>query len=422
MKVTTQLFVFTFFCLNAINVFSQTVLSPGDIAIILGQSDNPNKFAFYTKVDLDAGTEIYFTDCGADGSGFRAPVCMEGAVKYTAPAGGISKGTILIYESGAGSLNFSNYTDSRIFGGFLLSVNGDQIIAFQDANTGDGTPPGQDPTFLFALNLASTDFLGNKSSENQTGLPSGLSTSGTITALGVGRGLIEEWDNAVYDGDYDFGSYDAAYESMTDINNWLQLDATMGTFENAVNDIPGSIILPIELFSFQGKAYDQYIELTWQTAMELNNDYMAIERSIDGRTFEEIGRQTGMGNTFEMQEYRFSDKNPLKGTNYYRLRQVDYDGTTTYHKVIAVLFGGEGEKPRLYPTTANNWVSLSLKEPLSTSTELLIQNANGQIVARQLLQAGEQQWDLSIQRLDAGQYFVQLKLEERVITERFFKL
>ena len=71
---------------------AQTTLSPGDIAIILGQSDNPEKFAFYTKVDLDAGTEIYFTDCGADAAGFKTPTCNEGAFKYTAPAGGISAG------------------------------------------------------------------------------------------------------------------------------------------------------------------------------------------------------------------------------------------------------------------------------------------------------------------------------------------
>ena len=423
MKLHTLFLMNTLFIFLNISLNAQTTLSPGDVAIILGQSDNPNKFAFYTKVDLDAGTVIYFTDCGADASGFNAPACTEGAVKYTAPAGGISAGTIILYEAGAGTPNFTTYTDSRITSGFSLSVNGDQIIAFQDANTGDGTPPGQDPNFLFALNLASTAFNGAKNSEFQTGLPSGLSESGTITALGVGKGMFptDEWNNAVYNGSFEFGSYNAAYDSLTNIDNWLQADFTAGPFDNAVNDIPANIILPIELFSFQGKAYKHHIELFWQTAMELNNDYMAIERSLDGRIYEEIGRQVGAGNTYEMQEYRFKDMYPVSGTNYYRLRQVDYDGTSTYHKVIAVPFGDKTEGVSLYPTTSSEWVYLRLKDPLSAPTVLQIQNANGQVIARQQLQAGQQQWDIPVQGLAAGTYFIRLQLAEGVITERFFK-
>lgn len=424
MKVTTPILTNALFCLISFSSFAQTTLSPGDIAIILGQSDNPNKFAFYTKVALDAGTEIYFTDCGADASGFNSPICMEGALKYTAPAGGISAGTIILYESGAGTPNFSTYTDSRITSGFSLSTSGDQIIAFQDANTADGTPPGQDPNFLFALNLASTAFNGAKGSEIQTGLPNGLSETGTITALGVGKGMFpnDNWENAVYNGSFGFGSYDAAYDSLTNIDNWLQVDATFGPFDNAVDDIPSAIILPIELFSFQGRAHKQHIELVWQTAMELNNDYMVIERSIDGRNFEEIGRQNGVGTSFEIQEYRFIDPRPFAGTNYYRLRQVDYDGSSSYHKVIAVEFDTADKVTELYPTVATDWITLSLKTPLAVNTTLQIQNGTGQIVAQQQLEPGEQQWNIPIQSLDAGQYFVQLLLADRVISKRFFKM
>lgn len=423
MKWTTLL-ICALLCLSGFNGNTQTVLAPGDLVIILGQSDNPNKFAFYTKVDLDAGTEIYFTDCGADASGFNSP-CMEGAVKYTAPAGGISAGSIIMYESGAGTPNFSTYTDSRINFGFSLSIDGDQIIAFQDSNPGVAPDPGEEPTFLFALNLNSTAFNGNKASPNQTGLPSGLSTTGTITALGAGKSSMPptEWDNAVYNDTYDHGSYEAAFTAFTDIDNWLQSDiSTIGSpFDMAVNNIPSEIFLPIELFHFGAKAHAHYIELNWQTALEINNDYMAIERSADGRSFTEIGKVAGAGTVYEMQEYAFMDEKPLLGTNYYRLRQVDFDGANTYHRVVAVPFGKPNKEVSLYPSLASNVVTLAINEPLQKGTWLQIQNTQGQTIARRTLEAGGQQWEIPVRHFNPGQYIIQLQLADKVITERFIK-
>lgn len=412
-------------CQTGFYGYTQTTLAPGDIAIIMGKADNPDKFAFFTKVSLDAGTVIYFTDCGADAAGFNSPVCLEGAVKYTAPAGGIAAGSIIIYEGVGGGTNFVNYTDSRITFGFSLDVNGDQIIAFQDSNPGAGLDPGQEPTFLFALNLASTEFTGNKGSALQTGLPNGLSTTGTITALGVGMGMLpsDEWDNAVYNGSYNYSDFDAAYMAFTDTSNWLRTDIDIvgGPLEMAINNIPAVIILPIELIDFYAKPYDNYIALNWQTALELNNHYMAVERSSDGRTFAEIGRVGGAGTVYEMQTYTFADERPMHGINYYRLRQVDYDGTSTYHKVIAVPFGKQRESANIYPSLARDRIALTLNDPLTTDTQLEIQNIKGQIVARQVLKAGEQQWDFAIQNLEAGQYIVRFRLSDEIVVKRFFK-
>ncbi|MCB0557000.1 MAG: hypothetical protein KDD02_25860, partial [Phaeodactylibacter sp.] len=82
-------------------------------------------------------------------------------------------------------------------------------------------------------------------------------------------------------------------------------------------------VLPIHLLSFTGKAQASTIELQWATATEQNNDYMAVERSADGKVFDEIGRVPGHGTTLEPQSYTLTDRRPLPGINYYRLRQVD---------------------------------------------------------------------------------------------------
>ncbi len=142
---------------------------------------------------------------------------------------------------------------------------------------------------------------------------------------------------------------------------------------------------PIVLTSFKGYADRDGVLLEWTTAAELHNDYMAVERSTDGQAFVELGRVAGAGTTTEEQTYSFRDAHPAVGTNYYRLRQVDFDGTATYHKIIAVDY--EYEKPaeplifstaqgRLRivwdrpPATAWNWQLFDLSGRLRASGQL----------------------------------------------------
>lgn len=84
--------------------------------------------------------------------------------------------------------------------------------------------------------------------------------------------------------------------------------------------------LPIELISFDAKVEGEKVLLSWSTAAEINNDYFTLERSADGRSFEDIGKLRGSGNTTTRRDYSFIDESPLNGESYYRLRQTDYDG------------------------------------------------------------------------------------------------
>ena len=85
--------------------------------------------------------------------------------------------------------------------------------------------------------------------------------------------------------------------------------------------------LPVELISFNGVAENNEVRLTWETASELNNDFFDVERSQNGLNFEKIGTVKGNGNSNILNQYTFLDKDPYVGFNYYRLKQVDYDGT-----------------------------------------------------------------------------------------------
>ncbi|MEM9338924.1 MAG: T9SS type A sorting domain-containing protein [Bacteroidota bacterium] len=95
--------------------------------------------------------------------------------------------------------------------------------------------------------------------------------------------------------------------------------------------------LPVELLTFEGKAEENRVSLYWATASEVNNNFFEVQRSRDGETFETIGTVEGSGTTNEIKEYRLMDRNPGQGDNYYRLKQVDFDGKFEYHETIRVV-------------------------------------------------------------------------------------
>lgn len=237
------------------NTFSQTTLSAGDLAVFLVQTRGVDDFAFVTFVDILPGTVIYFTDCGADVAGFNTP-CTEGAFSFTVPSEGLNAGDIVRYSDDTNL--FSIYTDSRITGtSFLLSTLGDQLIAFQDANSPQGSNnAGNNPRFIFVNNVESTVFSGDKSDSNETGLPSGLSDSATprnALGLGNGPGPGDEFDTAIYNRTYDFssGGIEAAKLAFSDLSNYYQTNAEDAQYTTALNAIPSKLILDNSLSSNQ---------------------------------------------------------------------------------------------------------------------------------------------------------------------------
>ncbi len=95
-------------------------------------------------------------------------------------------------------------------------------------------------------------------------------------------------------------------------------------------------ILPVKLIAFNAVLDNKEVNCTWETASEINNNYFTIERSIDGSSFESIGRVKGKGNTNTNTRYSFTDNNPFAGISYYRLKQTDFDNTYSYSAIKRV--------------------------------------------------------------------------------------
>ena len=109
--------------------------------------------------------------------------------------------------------------------------------------------------------------------------------------------------------------------------------------------------LPVKLVDFTARATGQSVLLNWETASEINNDKFLIERSKDAKHFEPLAELKGKGLPAR---YEFRDVLPINGINYYRLNQLDLDGTFTYSAIKPVRFALEQEAVRIYPNPVVN--------------------------------------------------------------------
>ncbi len=172
--------------------------------------------------------------------------------------------------------------------------------------------------------------------------------------------------------------------------------------------------LPVELVFFRGSVQDEAVLLEWSTASETNNDHFEVQWSNNGKDFEGIGTLTGQGTTTEASHYRFVHKVPEGGLNYYRLKQVDFDGQSTHHKTIQIDFQLLQEIQQrdpgfvLFPnlTTSRDITLRTSNISDSHPIEIAMVDGNGQLVFEASLEANNGDHPLSMEGTQAGMYFV----------------
>jgi len=98
--------------------------------------------------------------------------------------------------------------------------------------------------------------------------------------------------------------------------------------------------LPVHLTFFNAKLNNDQVELTWETASELDNDFFTIEKTSDLESFEEVVKRDGQGTTHNVHRYSAVDYYPYFGRSYYRLRQTDFDGKYTFSNIQVIDYTG----------------------------------------------------------------------------------
>ena len=193
----------------------------------------------------------------------------------------------------------------------------------------------------------------------------------------------------------------------TSTANWRIDDLTL-TF---------NLALPITLISFNAALSESnQTTLKWATANELDNSYFEIERSKNSIDFESLGRIKGTGTSELRNDYSFTDETPLKGINYYRLKQIDFDGTFTYTRPVSVIKEGDGTIS-LYPNPASNLLKINF-EDTDQIENTMIYDLMGKIVKS--IMGDKDRFEVS--DLPQGKYIIQIRLaDSRIISNSFIK-
>ena len=254
-----------------------------------------------------------------------------------APCGGITGVAIVPVNTGGSPA--PDYRDSDSDGDGILD-----IIEGHDTN-GDGVVDGNDsPTAHTGLSGGTTD--------------------------ADGDGLLDGFDNNMTDFDATNGSLNPDshpdFQGVTTERDWR---------ENAT--------LPVEWLSFDAILFRGDANITWSTAVELNSDYFQVERSTDGMMYQALGTVNAAGTTFNQSDYRFTDPGIGsfgKQRIYYRIKQVDINGTFDYSNVEELRLDGTGSELSLSvsPNPATEYATLLMSH--SGQATVRVMNAAGQLV------------------------------------------
>ena len=189
-------------------------------------------------------------------------------------------------------------------------------------------------------------------------------------------------------------------------------------------------IVPVELVSFEAEVDKNGIVLKWETATETNNYGFDVERGTNNIQFERIGNIKGQGTTSQKQEYSFKDISVTsgKGKYYYRLKQIDYDGTTAYSDVIEVdyaLIPTKFDLSQNYPNPFNPSTSIKFDIPKEVKVSLKIYDALGSEVATivdEKLEPGYYKYKWNAKRFASGVYFYRLTAGSFINTKKLMLL
>ena len=185
-------------------------------------------------------------------------------------------------------------------------------------------------------------------------------------------------------------------------------------------------LLPIELYSFTATCEGRSALVEWTTATERNNDYFVIERSDDAINFTEIARVAGAGNSIEPLNYTYSDYGINAGDNYYRLWQVDYDGTRTASEIIVVnCVEPELDAPEVqaYPNPFSGELTLELDNFGDRVTSIEVYDMLGRLVYVEQADAPQNRYEtiLNLSNLSKGAYNIRVSTTDFVINKNVVK-
>ncbi|MDO7851291.1 choice-of-anchor D domain-containing protein [Hymenobacter convexus] len=195
-------------------------------------------------------------------------------------------------------------------------------------------------------------------------------------------------------------------------------DFTFGATDDIsnVNVLQAVNPLPVQLSSFGAQRQaDKAVAVKWSTATEKNADRFEVQRSLNAHDFVTVATAKAQGTSSKAAAYAVLDQTAPAATLYYRLRQVDGDGTVAFSPVVTVAGTGETAKVLLYPNPTRSSLSFIAAAP----TPYRVLNQLGQALLAGTTEAGTAK--VNVETLPAGLYFIELQTPAGRSVQKFEK-
>lgn len=176
--------------------------------------------------------------------------------------------------------------------------------------------------------------------------------------------------------------------------------------------------LPVELTSFTASVTGNDVLLNWTTATETNNSGFTVERSQTQSEWIEIGFVPGFGTSTEPRTYSYTDAGLVAGTYYYRIKQIDFNGTYTYYELgssVEISTPSVFALEQNYPNPFNPTTKIEYSIAKAGNVQLVVFNSIGEEIAvlvNETQQAGRYEINFDASRLSSGVYFYKITAGE----------
>ena len=435
---------------KTLNISSGHITVNGDIAnngTLSGDEGTTLEIAGSTDAELSAGTFniVNLTINKTDDSKVSSAADLNVSGNFTISEGilemGIGKKVNLGVNATATSGGPTAYVDGT------MTKTGSSAVTFPIGNNGRRAMVGIEPSGANESTLFTVSYIYTPKEEVETPDEAPAKVDGLKRVSSMDRWNITGnassyltlyWDNGTISEIGDPATLVVAHWSASN-NQWemFETNALDGTtaasggiktrglvssyspFAFGATD-DGINALPVELVGYTGRQNGNTVELEWATLSEKDNDFFEIERSTDGLNFVTIGFVQGAGNSVEKLAYSFADNAPESGLAYYRLSQVDYDGTRSYaDRIISVVYSADGFiSLTVAPNPTRGQFSVRITGPTNGVAKLLTQSGKPIriIDIRNLTES------IDISDLPSGIYILQYQSGEKVVHERVVKL
>lgn len=176
--------------------------------------------------------------------------------------------------------------------------------------------------------------------------------------------------------------------------------------------------LGVDLLSFEAQKENEHVLLTWATTSETNNKGFAVQRSVDGAHWTQLGfvaSKAPQGSSTTGYQYQFVDLQPQEGVNYYRLKQIDINGKYTFSEIRLIQFAPNATIA-IYPNPTHGHIHI---DGLKGAEQIYIFDNSGRLMLQQ--QAASSKLQLSLADLSAGLYLISIEVDDNRTVYRVVK-